>query len=108
MFTPAPWRTEIKYHKNGLGSSCKILAGFIPGDARRLVATINSKNPLAYGNSNVLVAAPDLLAACKEALQSLVIFREACASRDMITPMWVNDRIEQLTAVIEKAEGGQS
>jgi hypothetical protein len=101
MFTPAPWCTEIKYHKNGLGSSCKILAGFIPGDTRRLVATINSKNPLAYGNSNVLVAAPDLLSAC----ETILPFIE---DRGMEGETDFEKAVLKLKAAVDRAKGGQS
>lgn len=65
---PGPYKVERKPNKGGW-DNIKIVAAWVvsgQGDARRVIATINTDNPFSGYNADLLAAAPDFFAALKE------------------------------------------
>jgi hypothetical protein len=105
--TPGPWVIDWNVSRLDVFSS----------DAATLVATLRRStlsdgiDKTAISNARLIAAAPDLLDACKEALNILESLQGGCTDSDDGTveaiTVWSPEVIEALIKVIAKATGEQ-
>lgn len=92
-YTPGPW------YINSYGDC-------VSGNGIVLAEKPHGINPNWEANAYLIAAAPELLEELETTLKALDLFRLACTfQQDMIVPLWVNERIDNITFLIAKARG---
>ena len=102
--TPGPWTAvqgQGAHHRDVYIRAGERVEGDWPAVARCCSSRVGSFATV-QANGHLIAAAPDLLAACKAALQELATIDHACSLGMMET----NPAVKQLRAAIAKAEGG--
>lgn len=106
--TPGPWKVFNAWQDHRDQS---IEFTRIGNDEKTVIHAEDSQVEIVAPNEadlHLITVAPELLEELEKTLDSLNAFIKEIISNDMIIPLWVNERKDEIEIIIAKAKGEQS